>query len=103
MQFTDEHVLYIETKYSGINPLVAMIDGLPYLQWTPKGRKTRYYMKVTDVIAWHEKELRESNGQSGDKRVLKVLKDRIAAFDAEPHQPHESNDSERITKDNRPN
>jgi hypothetical protein len=83
MSFIDEDVLYVELKYSGMHPLIPMIDGIPLLLWTPKGRKSKTYMKVTDAINWHEKELRESNGQSGNKRVMEALQSALKRFEAE--------------------
>lgn len=91
MSFIDENDLYIETKYSGIHHLVIMIDGIPLLIWKKKNGTAKYvYMKVSDAIAWHEKELRESKGQSGDADVLKVLRDRQQKFAAEPKQTIET-------------
>lgn len=91
MSFIDENELYIETKYSGIHHLVIMIDGIPLLIWKKKNGKAKYvYMKVSDAIAWHEKELKESKGQSGDAKVLEVLRERLQKFAAEPKQTVET-------------
>lgn len=48
-------------------------------------------MKVPVVIAWHEKELKESNGQSGNKKVLEILKAKLKEHYATLANAPESN------------
>ena len=72
--------LYIELKESGIHPLVGLTDALPL---TSFGR-SRVYVTVDQAIAWHEKELRATNGRGGWRDVLRnslrVLQQVLAQF-----------------------
>jgi hypothetical protein len=63
--------LYVKFKHSGIHPLILHTDGLPV--GTFGSRKT-LYIAVDEVIAWHEKELRESDGKSGSRITINTLK-----------------------------
>ena len=76
-----EDRLIVESAASGIHTFVRLVDGLPQLHF--KG-ENKLYMYVDDVIQWHEKELRESGGKSGNQRVidaLKAAKEKFAAGD----------------------
>lgn len=56
---------------SGIAMLIAMCDGMRIVGF--KGKK-QVYLSLDDVIAWHEKELKQSHGLSGDKVLMEKLK-----------------------------
>jgi hypothetical protein len=60
--------LYVEAKASGIHPLVIFIDGMPFCL-EGQGKRQRTLLRVTDVVAWHEKVLAESRGQSGSQNT----------------------------------
>ena len=74
-----DSTLFVKAKYSGIHHLVIMCDGLPL---TFFGEEKTDYMKVSEVIEWHEKELAESGGQSGDRGVLEALQVAMEKFQA---------------------
>jgi len=66
-----EGMNFVRLDYSGISFLIACIDGLSTYHF----EDSKYsYVKVDDVIAWHEKELDISNGRSGSKKVIEHLK-----------------------------
>lgn len=73
----DGGVLLVMSKFSGINPLVVMIDQIP-IKIFPGERV--WYHDVDTVIEWHQKELKASNGASGNKKVLECLKVAKAKF-----------------------
>jgi hypothetical protein len=66
---SDGDVLTVDVKYCGIHFLVICYDGL-----TLYYDKKKPYMAVEAAIAWHEKELRESQGRSGNAKVLEALR-----------------------------
>jgi hypothetical protein len=72
-----DNVLYVDCRACGISALVRLVDGLAFTIF--KGEK-RQYMKLVDVIEWHVKELRESNGQSGNQRIVDLLREAEAKF-----------------------
>ena len=74
----DSKTLFVKAKYSGINYLIAMIDGLSHVFF---GRGKTPYFKVNDVIDWHVKELEITNGQAGSEEVLKHLRAAAAGFE----------------------
>lgn len=69
---TDDHVLWLDVKASGMHPLIPYIDGLPIATFS---KDRRVFLRAEDVAAWHEKEVKESHGQSGDLRVASALRD----------------------------
>ncbi len=60
--------LYINTRAAGISPLIAAIDQLPLFAF--KENKRDQFMELDVVLAWHRKELQESNGSSGRQDVV---------------------------------
>ena len=50
--------------------MVRLIDRIPMVSF---GKEKYFYYRVDDIIAWHKKELAESNGHSGIKNVLEAL------------------------------
>lgn len=74
----DGNNLYVELKYSGLHPLVAMCDGVPL---TFFGKEKKAYLKVVEAISWHEKELRESGGRSGSEPILSALRIGLKKFE----------------------
>ena len=73
--------LYIKSKFTGIDLLVRMIDGLEFTYFE-KDRKTSW-MRVTTVIDWHTKELEITKGRGGSRIVVEVLTKVLAEFNAE--------------------
>ena len=63
--------LYVDYRATDIHFLVLLSDGMSVTQF--KGEK-QTYLKVDDAIAWHEKELSETSGASGNQKVLDALK-----------------------------
>jgi hypothetical protein len=72
--------LYVKMRYSGIQTMVVLIDGIA--MFFPRKGKTAY-LKVIDVIKWHDDELRITNGQGGNRIVLKNLRDALDKFKSE--------------------
>lgn len=79
--FNGQPDLYVKLKATAINPLIVFIDGLPVRIINPKSKRPEHFMKVTDVIAWHEKELKETSGQSGSAKALALLKTALKKFE----------------------
>ena len=75
----DATALYVKARCSGIHQLVILCDGLTL---TFFGREKQAYLLVSDAIAWHEKELRDSRGQSGSRIALALLRKAQQDFDA---------------------
>ena len=73
-----ESCLYVKLKYSGIHFLVASCDGLPLIRF---GNEKTLYIKVSDAINWHEKELKETRGQSGSEETLSSLRKAMTFFE----------------------
>ncbi len=72
--------LLVETRHSGIHPLVILTDGFAL---TLAGKKReRAYAAVEDIVAWHRKELAESNGRSGSKLALDAFEHVLEKFKA---------------------
>jgi hypothetical protein len=67
----NDNVPYVRDDYTGIHPLVRMFDVIPCVRF---GKEKHLYYRLDIVIAWHEKELSETNGRSGNRIVLKALK-----------------------------
>lgn len=62
---------YVTIKASGIHPLIPYIDGMAIAMFS--GCK-KAYIRLDDAIEWHEKELEQSHGASGNKKALELLK-----------------------------
>lgn len=73
----NDNVPLIKLKYSMIHPLIIFTDGIAIIYF--KGQKTPY-LKVQDVIDWHEKEYADSGGQSGSPEAAKRLRDFLDKF-----------------------
>lgn len=71
--------LYVNSRYTGISHLVQVIDGMRLVQFKGDGS---FYILMDEVLAWHEKELIESKGKSGDAEVIKRCKELRAKFNA---------------------
>ena len=71
--------LFVELKASGIHPWVACADCMTLVFF---GNERKAYLRVEDVAAWHEKELRESKGMSGSKVALDALREIMRKFRA---------------------
>jgi len=74
----DGNDLYVKLKYSGIDHLIVMFDGISI---TFFGKQKTSYLKVIDAISWHEKELRDSYDQSGSELVLVALRSALKNFE----------------------
>ena len=74
---SDGEQLWVMVKAAGINVFSLMWDGMPLTLFgkTP-------YMTVQEVIDWHEKELRETHGRSGDEEILKLAREALRKFRA---------------------
>ncbi len=71
--------LYVWIKRSGIPALIPFIDGMAICTFE---KSKKQYLKIEDVISWHESELIESGGKSGSKVVadgLRKIKEQHAA------------------------
>lgn len=79
--FEGHEGLYVLISHCGIHPLVIACDGLPLMMHGRCGRQ-KAYIKVSDAIAWHEKELAESHGLSGRPDAVQALKALLARFEA---------------------
>jgi len=66
----NDNTLYVRDTHTGISPLVRMIDDIPMIRF---GKEKYFYYRVDDIIAWHEKELAETNGHSGNRKVFNAL------------------------------
>jgi hypothetical protein len=71
--------LFVEMQSSGIHPLVLACHGISLIFF---GNEEQAYLRVEDAIAWHEKELRESHGQSGSTEICTALRDILSKFKA---------------------
>jgi hypothetical protein len=69
--YRDGQDLYIRMKYSGIHPLVVLYDGISLHFF---GKEKTGYLLVEDAVAWHEKELQETNGRAGNRQVMELLR-----------------------------
>jgi hypothetical protein len=69
--------LFVHVRHSGIHPLVVMVDGMTLTYF---GRRDGPYLDVVDIIAWHEKELRESGGRSGSQKLLEAFRTGLTKF-----------------------
>ena len=66
-----EDDLYIDVKHCAIDFLCLCIDGVSLR--IEDGRHGKTYIKVSDAIAWHRKELKETRGMSGSPPALEAL------------------------------
>ncbi len=73
----DDKTLFIKLKYSGIHPLVVAYDGISLIFF---GKGKTAYLTVEDAANWHEKELRDTRGRSGNQEVLALLRKALADF-----------------------
>jgi hypothetical protein len=76
--------LYIKMRYSGIHTMVVLIDCISL--FFPRKGKTAY-LKVIDVIKWHEEEIRITEGQGGNRIILKHLREALDKFKSEQAEP----------------
>lgn len=69
----ESNEFYVQLKYSGIERLVAMTDGLPLQKF--KG-STLVYIRIKDAITWYEKEIEyyKKQGKTPHARLVRVLK-----------------------------
>ncbi len=72
--------LFVRLDHTGIHPLVVMCDGLPIAIF--KGIK-KPYLTVQQAIEWHHKELSETKGQSGNRKIMDALITVLAVHHAE--------------------
>lgn len=72
-----EH-LFVRAEHCCINHLVMAVDGMSL---TFFGNEKTPYIRVTEAIAWHEKELRESHGVSGSKQALEAFQSALKNFE----------------------
>jgi hypothetical protein len=68
----------VKLRYSGIHPLVVRCDGVPV---TFCGKSRTAYLRVHHAIVWQEKELRETQGASGDRETLDALREALGKFE----------------------
>lgn len=76
----DKTDLWIKSRETGIERVVAAADALPMTYFGDGGSTP--YMKVRDVIAWHERELAASNGRRGFQQIADALKVALAKFES---------------------
>lgn len=69
--------IYILSSHCSIQPLVLACDGVRVTRF---GKENKVYVLVKDVIAWHEKELKESGGASGSREALEGARKILAKF-----------------------
>lgn len=66
----DRHdVAFIKLAYSGISLFAVGHDGLDMAHWGDP-ENTGYYLRLDDVIAWHEREIA---GGGGSHELLEML------------------------------
>ena len=75
-----EGLYYVTIRCSGIHPLIPFVDGMAITTF-PKDKKP--YILLDDAIAWHENELERSHGESGNKKVMELLKKARGRFTAD--------------------
>lgn len=73
----DRTRLFVRPRHCGIHHLVVLCDGLTL---TFFGKRDGPYLAVEDVIAWHEKELAESNGRSGNRELADAFRHALEKF-----------------------
>ena len=64
--------MYVKAFECGINPLVVAIDCLPLKCYGEDPDVA--YLSIEDAIAWHEKELAETQGKGGSQKFINALK-----------------------------
>jgi len=69
--YNEKDAITIPLRNSGINNLFAMIDGLPLLL-TKKG-KGAPWIRLTDVIEWHKKELEYIKSDEKRKERIELI------------------------------
>lgn len=75
----DKKKAYVRLDCTGISFWVVLVDGITLSYFTQMPEVP--YLPVEAAIAWHEKELCETDGRSGNEEILKLL--RIANGDFE--------------------
>lgn len=63
--------LYCLLAFSGIHPMIPFIEGM-HMAMFPE--KDKVYLRLDEVIQWHEKELEKSPGKRGNAKILKLMK-----------------------------
>ncbi len=79
-----EGKIYVKIQATGIHPLCLLSDGWVAIVRFKGDRNT--YVALDQAIEWHERELKESRGRSGNRKALKALSEirtRSAAGDCE--------------------
>ena len=63
--------LYVSINYSGIHPMIAMVDGMAMVTFP---RRKAVYLRLDDVIEWHENEKKFEKDSSKRDKVIEVFK-----------------------------
>ena len=74
----DGEDLYVELGWSAIHPMVIACDGLSLIYFGDD--LSRPYLRVADVIDWHDRELRDSHGHSGSAVARDALREALQKF-----------------------
>lgn len=71
----DPDLLYVMADHCGIHQLIILMGEVPLTYCEDKNGKPfgKAYVKATDVIEWHKKELKQSNGASGSQQVIDAI------------------------------
>lgn len=76
----DGKSLFMKEKHCGIAPLALSIGEVTITFFYKQNTE---YIEVREAIAWHEKELRKTNGKAtGSEKSLRVLRDALDRFES---------------------
>lgn len=70
--------LWINAKVSGIEPFVMVVDQLSMATFSKSGP---VYLRIDEVIEWHEREHRETKGEGGILQLAELLKTLVAKWE----------------------
>ena len=72
----DENKLLVKIEASGIHWLIPLYDGLPL---TLIGEEA--FIEVSVAADWHKKELKETDGRSGNRETEEILRKALQLFE----------------------
>ena len=75
----DGKQLFVPAEAAGIHWMCLTWDGIPITHF---GDDPTWYLRIEQVIEWHEKELRESHGRSGSQETLDAAREILRKFQA---------------------
>ena len=72
-----ENGLFVKPEHAGIAFLIVITDSLPFHTFK---RRKGVYLRVEDAIAWHEKEIKITDGKGGSRKALEMLKSALVEY-----------------------